>query len=353
MAASPLAAVPVHLFTGFLGSGKTTLIRRLVEQKPEGERWAILINEFGQIGIDQAMFDEHDDVIIKGLPGGCLCCQLAFVLQATLVNLLHRHRPDRLIIEPSGLGHPAGLLDVLRGEAFVGVLDIRDIVVLLDPARLDDSRCREHETFNDQLAMADAVALTKVDLVTPEQMASAQRHVDSLWPPKKWVANAAQGNLPLSLLLEAGCHHEKEEQESWLSANHEALRGGGQQALLLEDFTAAIPSPGQPVQQAARALGYHTLGWRWSPVDVFDLDRLTQVLSELPRELRVKGVLHTNHGWKLYNRGDGLASITNSAWRRDSRLELIGPVEHLPTPEELLESLHGCCLAAEASASRI
>lgn len=142
MPGKSLESIPVHLITGFLGSGKSTLIRGLIEQKPPEETWAIVINEFGQIGIDQAMFAERDDLVVKGLPGGCLCCQLAFVMQASLVNLLHRHRPDRLIIEPSGLGHPAGLLDVLRGEAFQGVLEVRDIIAVLDPRRLDDPRSR-------------------------------------------------------------------------------------------------------------------------------------------------------------------------------------------------------------------
>lgn len=115
MAASErLAKVPVHIITGFLGSGKTTLIHSLIEQKPVDETWAILVNEFGQIGIDQAMFDARDDVVVKGLPGGCLCCQLAFVLQAALVNLLARSKPDRVIIEPSGLGHPAGLFGAFQ-----------------------------------------------------------------------------------------------------------------------------------------------------------------------------------------------------------------------------------------------
>ncbi|WP_331280672.1 CobW family GTP-binding protein [Halomonas sp. BC04] len=185
MRGTPLESIPVHLVTGFLGSGKSTLIRGLLDQKPADETWAILINEFGQVGIDQAMFEERDDLVVKGLPGGCLCCQLAFVLQATLVNLLHRHRPDRLIVEPSGLGHPAGLLDVLRGEAFHGILDVRDIIVTLDPARLDEPRVREHDTFRDQLAMADAVVLTKADLATAAQRAAARRHAADHWAGKE------------------------------------------------------------------------------------------------------------------------------------------------------------------------
>ncbi len=101
-------SIPVHVVTGFLGSGKSSLIRHLVAHKPADERWAIVINEFGQVGIDQTLFESRDDVVVKGLPGGCLCCQLAFVLQAALVNLIRRERPDRLIIEPSGWGIPPG-----------------------------------------------------------------------------------------------------------------------------------------------------------------------------------------------------------------------------------------------------
>ena len=73
------ALVPVHIVTGFLGSGKTTLIHQLIEQKPAHEKWAILVNEFGQIGIDQTMFTARDDVVVKGLPGGCLCLSLIHI----------------------------------------------------------------------------------------------------------------------------------------------------------------------------------------------------------------------------------------------------------------------------------
>ena len=340
MSTAPLTAIPVHLFTGFLGSGKSTLIHRLIEQKPADERWVVVINEFGQVGIDQAMFEARDDVVVKGLPGGCLCCQLAFILQATLVNLLHRHRPDRLIIEPSGLGHPAGLLDVLQGEAFIGVLVLRDVVALLDPARLDDTRAREHETFNDLLAMADAVELTMSDRATPGQLVGARHHVEAMWPPKKWVAEVAHGELPVSLLLESGQH--RKEAGPRVSGGHDALRDSARQVVVLDGFDAAAPQPGQPLQESGMALGYRTLSWRWHCEDVFDLDRLTQVLDRLPSQLRVKGVLHTDAGWKLYNRGDGAASLAASAWRKDSRLELIAESEFMPSVEETLTALQAC-----------
>jgi G3E family GTPase len=345
MAATPLSSIPVHLFTGFLGSGKSTLIRRLIEQKPAGERWAVLINEFGQVGIDQTMFESRDDVIVKGLPGGCLCCQLAFVLQATLVNLLHRHRPDRLLIEPSGLGHPAGLLDTLRSDAFADVLVVQDIVALLDPARLDDPRVREHDTFNDQLAMADAIALTMTDRAGPQAVAAAEAFVQQLWPPKKWVAQAAHGELDVNVLMASGRHHTPA--AGSVSDRHAVLRDPGARMLVLDEFVAQTPQPGQPVAASGQALGYHTLGWRWSPAEVFDLDRLTLVLDRLPSGLRVKGVLHTDAGWRLYNRGGGAASLTASAWRQDSRLELIGEAALMPPADDLLAAIHACRVSGE------
>ncbi|WP_280551712.1 GTP-binding protein [Halomonas sp. 25-S5] len=335
---APLAHVPVHLVTGFLGSGKSTLIRRLIEQKPEGERWAVVINEFGRVGIDQAMFAERDDLVVKGLPGGCLCCQLAFVLQASLVNLLHRHRPDRLIIEPSGLGHPAGLLDVLRGEGFEGVLDVRDIIALLDPRRLDDPRTRAHETFRDQLAMADGVALTMTDLATPDQREAARAWLGEFWPAKRWIAEAPHGELPLSLLLECRPHGRP---RGAASSVHQAAHPTAA-TLVLDEVAFREPEPGRPLREEGASLGHATLGWRWHAAEVFDLDRVASLLGALPAGLRVKGVLHTGDGWKLYNRADGTVSLADATWRLDSRLELIGEAGHLPAVEALEAKLAGC-----------
>ncbi|GGC93869.1 CobW family GTP-binding protein [Vreelandella lutescens] len=325
--------VPVHIVTGFLGSGKTTLIHSLIEQKPVDEKWAILVNEFGQIGIDQAMFDTRDDVVVKGLPGGCLCCQLAFVLQAALVNLLARSKPDRVIIEPSGLGHPAGLLDLLRGEAFQDVVAVQDIIATLDPRRLDDTRVREHETFQDQLHMADAIAITMGDQASSAQHQQAQQFIGALWPARKWVHTIEEGMLPVSLILGSG--QARQHDQPAMPAEHHALAATPSLEGAFFDFP---PPPGQPQQQTATALGYTSTGLRWHPTERFDLDHLAHCVGELPATARVKGVFHTTDGWKRLNRADGALSVASSAWRQDSRLEVITPdtIEH----EALIASLH-------------
>ncbi|HSP30797.1 MAG TPA: GTP-binding protein [Halomonas sp.] len=317
--------VPVHIVTGFLGSGKTTLIHSLIEQKPVDEKWAILVNEFGQIGIDQAMFDARDDVIVKGLPGGCLCCQLSFVLQAALVNLLARSKPDRVIIEPSGLGHPAGLLDLLRGEAFHEAVEVRDVIATLDPRRLDDPRARQHDTFRDQLDMADAVALTQLDQSTSDQLAAAHAFVANRWPPRKWVQEAPRGELPLALLMHSG---NAAGSDISVPTSHQQLAAAPSLAGSFFDFP---PPPGQPQRKTGTSLGYTSTGLRWHPNDRFDLDSLAAYLAELPREARIKGVFHTNHGWKRLNRAEGTLSIESCVWRQDSRLEVIFP-DTLDTP---------------------
>lgn len=79
--------IPVNLVTGFLGVGKTTATRALLRHKPPGETWAVLVNEFGQVGIDQAAFDAGAGIHIQALPGGCLCCTLGAPMTQTLVAL--------------------------------------------------------------------------------------------------------------------------------------------------------------------------------------------------------------------------------------------------------------------------
>ncbi|WP_252106725.1 MULTISPECIES: GTP-binding protein [unclassified Halomonas] len=314
-----MTRIPTHVVTGFLGSGKTTLIHSLIGQKPVDETWAVLVNEFGQIGIDQAMFEHRDDVVVKGLPGGCLCCQLAFVLRAALADLIRRAKPDRVIIEPSGLGHPAGLLDLLRGEAFEGVLEVRDIIATLDPRRLDEPRVREHETFNDQLAVADAVVLTLTDQAVESQNARGRAFVEALWPAPKWVHDSAGGALPLSLLTQGG------QAGASSVAMPDAHRALVASPTLAGQFFDAPPPLGSPRIETASALGYASSGLRWHPDERFDLDRLAHTLSELPKAARAKGVFHTDSGWKRLNRADGVLSVEASAWRQDSRLEVILP----------------------------
>ena len=136
--AAPLKQIPTNIITGFLGAGKTTAIRHLLAHKPPQQRWALLINEFGEVGIDAALLNqsgETNNIFVREVPGGCLCCTNQLNLQIALNLLLSRARPQRLLIEPTGLGHPRELLELLSGEYYREVLSLHATLTLVD-ARL-------------------------------------------------------------------------------------------------------------------------------------------------------------------------------------------------------------------------
>ncbi|MBS7662673.1 cobalamin biosynthesis protein CobW [Pseudomonas lalucatii] len=129
--------IPTHLIGGPLGAGKTSLIRQLLAQRPAHERWAVLVNEFGQIGLDAALLaSDADGVALGEVAGGCLCCVNGVPFQVGLGRLLRKARPQRLLIEPSGLGHPLQLLEQLRQPPWAGVLAVQPAPLVLDAAAL-------------------------------------------------------------------------------------------------------------------------------------------------------------------------------------------------------------------------
>ncbi len=162
-----------NLITGFLGSGKTTSILHLLAQKPADEKWAVLVNEFGEVGIDGALLADSG-ALLKEIPGGCMCCVNGLPMQVGLNTLLRQGKPDRLLIEPTGLGHPKQILDILTAAVYEPWIDLRATLCILDPRQLLDERAVSNDNFRDQLAAADIIVANKSDRETPE---SARR-----WP---------------------------------------------------------------------------------------------------------------------------------------------------------------------------
>jgi G3E family GTPase len=128
-----------NLITGFLGSGKTTSILHLLANKDPAEKWAVLVNEFGEVGIDGALLADSG-ALIKEIPGGCMCCVNGLPMQVGLNTLLRQGKPDRLLIEPTGLGHPKQILDLLTAPVYEPWIDLRATLCLLDPRQLLDER---------------------------------------------------------------------------------------------------------------------------------------------------------------------------------------------------------------------
>ncbi|TBU75313.1 CobW family GTP-binding protein [Phytopseudomonas daroniae] len=296
-----LKQIPTHLIAGPLGAGKTSLIRQLLAQRPAGERWAVLINEFGQIGLDAALLARDEDGLsFSEVAGGCLCCVNGVPFQVGLGRLLRKAKPDRLFIEPSGLGHPLSLLEQLSQAPWEGVLAVQPLLMVLDAAALA-AGVPLADSQRDALPHAGLLVLNKSEGVDD---AARARIEDSLQRALCWTS---QGVLPFSRLPTA----------SVTAAASGSLPDG---PLPPAAVWRSVEEPICLIQDQPEGW---SIGWRWHPSQRFDLLRVQQWLATLAWR-RAKLVLQTNAGWLSVNALEGQAlHWQNSEWRKDSRLELI------------------------------
>lgn len=296
-----LKQIPTHLIAGPLGAGKTSLIRQLLAQRPAGERWAVLINEFGQIGLDAALLARDEDGLsFSEVAGGCLCCVNGVPFQVGLGRLLRKAKPDRLFIEPSGLGHPLNLLEQLSQAPWEGVLAVQPLLMVLDAAALA-ADVPLADSQRDALPHAGLLVLNKSEGVDD---AARARIEDSLQRALCWTS---QGVLPFSRLPMAPVT---------ATANGSLPDG----PLPLAAVWRSVEEPICLIQDQPEGW---SIGWRWHPSQRFDLLRVQQWLATLSWR-RAKLVLQTNAGWLSVNALEGQAlHWQNSEWRKDSRLELI------------------------------
>ncbi len=160
--------IPVTLLTGYLGSGKTTLLNRLL-RSPQAAKTAVVVNEFGEIGIDHDLIEAGSENLVN-LPGGCICCSVRSDLADTLRSLFQRRvrrqvgEFDRVIIETTGLAEPAPILQTLMTDPIVSArFRLDGVIATVDAVNGWDTLDREHQA-RDQAAIADRLLLTKTDL---------------------------------------------------------------------------------------------------------------------------------------------------------------------------------------------
>ncbi|MCQ4322183.1 CobW family GTP-binding protein [Stutzerimonas stutzeri] len=320
-----LTHIPTHLIGGSLGAGKTSLIRSLLAQKPENERWAVLINEYGQIGVDAALLaTDEAGVSLAEVAGGCLCCVNGVPFQIGLSRLLRKAKPDRLLIEPSGLGHPAELLAQLGAPPWQDVLALQPCVTVIDAAALARGESLP-PSVQHVLARSGLLLLNK-----SEKLDQAERQRLSALlsaQPLRWTH---QGHLPLTELPGIGQHAGQGEIARIPLPDAKAVIGG------------AWLDPQQPFCQSQGSADGWSIGWRWHPSQRFDLQQLAQWLGRLNWR-RAKLVMHGAQGWRSANAVAGEALLFKpSEWRKDSRLELI--FDEPQSEEQLNERMRACRL---------
>lgn len=195
----PERRVPALVLSGFLGSGKTTIVQRLLEDaKERGIRIALISNELGELGIDRALLGKGGEAYIE-LEGGCVCCELSDDLLETLTQLHREVDPDRFVIETSGVALPYDTqLNFWREPAcdFIG----EDIaVVVVNAEQLLEGRDLEG-TFTDQVQSADLLILNKVDLVPESEWPAIEARLREI-EPEAPVVHAIRGEIDLGLLF--------------------------------------------------------------------------------------------------------------------------------------------------------
>ena len=174
-------AIPVTVLTGYLGAGKTTLLNRILTEN-HGKKYAVVINEFGELGVDNDLVIDADEEVFE-MNNGCICCTVRGDLIRIISALIKRKGDlDGIIIETTGLADPAPVAQTFfmdedvkartRLDAIVTVADARNL-----PARLADS----HEA-EEQIAFADVIILNKTDLVSPEELEAVERRIRALNP---------------------------------------------------------------------------------------------------------------------------------------------------------------------------
>ena len=337
---SGVCKIPVTLFTGFFGVGKTTAIKSLLARKPEQEKWAVLVNEFGEVAIDQMAVDpdDHSDVVIRDIPGGCMCCAMNVPMRVAVTDILRRVRPDRLLIEPTGIGHPAGILDELRAPGIAQAIELKAVICLVDPRHVTDPRVQAVDVFRDQVHLADILVAGKSDLANPDELYAFRAWAHTLYPAKVRVLEVSKGALDLNLLdinpqkmrvpLFPDAHDHDHDTHDHATSSLE---------LQLEQ--------GRPYRAENAGNGYRGCGWIFSNEDVFDRKGVTDLLGltglpGLSRDTvieRLKGVFRTGKDWVLIDRARNEITVTPISYRNDSRLEIIVP-EGTPTNWEALEN---------------
>ncbi|MGB9097557.1 CobW family GTP-binding protein [Erwinia sp.] len=307
----------VNLITGFLGSGKTTTLLHLLANKPEHEQWAVLVNEFGEVGIDGALLAESG-AILKEIPGGCMCCVNGLPMQVGLNMLLKQAKPDRLLIEPTGLGHPKQILDMLSADVYRPWLTLDASLCVLDPRQLADTRVVENENFRDQLAAADIIVANKedrwqeADKAALAQWQAADKH-------QRPIVTTRFGKIDAALLAEPRLNLRQLPQ-----GQHHAHSPSQPQSGLA---ALALTSGARWRRSLSAGQGYHSCGWIFDAETVFDTVGLLEWVRLSPVS-RVKGVMRIAEGLVSVNRqGEDFHIETRQSAPPDSRIEMIHDAE--------------------------
>lgn len=296
--------IPVNIISGFLGSGKTTAIMRLLNQKKDDGQWAVLVNEFGEISIDGDTLrsSSHAETVYT-ISGGCICCSAQGYFFENLLNIARSGIYSRILIEPSGLGGIDLVCEVVRQ---IPGLSLMPVICMVDMAGLENPRHRVNPVYRAQVAKSEVIVFSKADLVpnAGEQERLAGKFKESF--PGKTCWQAVDNRL-LGLIVP----------------------GLGEDRHALGYFRRDEDLPDK---------NYAVKNYAFGPDMVFDVSLLGRLFAATPEVVRVKGHVRAENGWKLFNfTSSGFDSATCPGKKQN---ELVVISEKLKTDTGFFNDFH-------------
>lgn len=346
--------IPCTLVTGFLGSGKTTLINQLIADKSTDERWALLINEFGRIGIDAALVSSSQDsnsaqnnIAIREVSGGCICCTSQLPLQIAISRLLSDHHPQRLLIEPTGLAHPRELIRQLSAPHWQTALKMQAVITVLNALQWQREKYRAHEGFQAHIRDADVLVINRYAQLSTDDKQALQDWVAELnaqitiiWAESddqttiNDISTSNDYSAVLSTQLTKPSQTISQQRTVNIAQPKKSVISLQPLSHSLSNKSLFDPSTNDNNIHADQDIElpyrYHetqqdivVAGWRLPADYILNANKLQDWLLTLPNWQRIKGVLHTSNGWLQINfTPDSLSTKTVSV-QADSRLEII------------------------------